>query len=98
MATLASSSGAVTERQPQKILKQNSSITRLVLMFPAGAALVPVFERFFEMKLNGIDQLAFRTFDHHLIAAEVGRRQQFESGRDLVELQAVVLPDAQDAR
>ena len=71
MAMLAGSNGAVAERQPQKILKQNSSITRFVLMFPAGAALVPVFERFFEMKLDRIDQLAFRALDHHLVAAEV---------------------------
>src|SRR6267378_97688 len=98
MATLAGSNGAVTERQPQKVLKQGSAITRFVLMFPARTALVPVFERFFEMKLDGIDQLAGGALDHHLIAAEVGCRGQFETGRHLIELQAVVLPDAQDAR
>ena len=41
--------------QPQKILKQNSAVTRFVRMFPAGAAFVPIFERLFEMKLNGVD-------------------------------------------
>src|SRR6266849_978283 len=98
MATLAGSNGAVTERQPQEILKQSSAVTRFVLMFPARTALVPVFERFFEMKLDGIDQLAGGALDHHLIAAEVGCREQFETGRRLIDLQAVVLPDAQDAR
>src|SRR6266850_3635835 len=97
MATLAGSNGAVTEGQPQEILKQSSAIARFVLMFPASTALVPVFERFFEMKLDGIDQLAFGALDHHLISAEVGGREQFETGRHLIELQAVVLPDAQDA-
>src|SRR5437588_4866330 len=49
------------------------------------------------MKLNAIDQLALGSFYHHLVLTEIGSRQQFEIIRDPVELQPVILPNAQDA-
>ena len=59
------------KRQAQEILKQDSAVARFIRMFPAGAALVPIFKRFFEVKLNGVDQLVLAAFDHHLILAKV---------------------------
>src|SRR5690242_3577584 len=50
------------------------------------------------MKLHGVDQLAASTLDHHLVATEIRSREQLETFRNAIELQAVVLPDAQDAR
>ena len=40
-------------------------------MFPARWILGPILERFFEVKLDAIDELATGAFDHHLILAEV---------------------------
>ncbi len=48
------------------------------------------------MKLDAVDKLAVIPFDHHLIFAEVGRCQQFETFRNTYDLDAVILPDAQD--
>src|SRR5690349_12974943 len=67
-------------------------------MLPARAALVPVFKRFFEMKLDRVDQLPVSALHHHLVAAEIRRREQLESCRNAIELQAVILPDTQDTR
>lgn len=88
----------VGERQLQEILEKNAAVARLVLMFPPGSALIPVFKRFFQVELHGVDQLALSPFDHHLIAAEVGGGQQLKPCRNAVELQAVILPHTQHAR
>src|ERR1044072_8595603 len=60
-----------TRREQQEILEEDAAVARFVRMFPARAALVPVFKRLLEMKLHRIDQLAVAALDHHLIAAEV---------------------------
>ena len=49
------------------------------------------------MELNAIDQLVVAAFDHHLILAKVRSRQEREAVGHAIELQAVVLPDSQDA-
>src|SRR5258708_11293323 len=66
-------------------------------MFPTSAALIPVFKRFFEMKLDGVDQLAIRSLNHHLISAEIRSCEQSETSRNRIELQTVILPYSQDA-
>jgi len=58
-------------RQEQEVLKQDAAVARFVGMFPACAALVPVFERLLEMKLDRVDQLAVAALDHHLVATEI---------------------------
>src|SRR5689334_13499711 len=50
------------------------------------------------MKLDRVDQLPVSTLHHHLVATEIRRGEQFETFRDAIELQPVILPDAQDAR
>src|SRR5215213_9632550 len=50
------------------------------------------------MKLDRVDQLSTSALHHHLVAAEIRRREKLESFRDAIELQAVILPDAQDPR
>ena len=62
---------AMFQGNPQEILKQNSPVARFVLVFPARAAVVPVFKRLFEMKLHRIDQLVAVALDHHLVSAKV---------------------------
>ena len=66
-------------------------------MLPASAALVPIFERLFQMKLNGVNKLTGAALYHHLVATEIGCRQQLEAFGHPVELQAMILPDAQDS-
>src|SRR5215468_2173587 len=66
-------------------------------MLPACWVAVPIFEGFFQMKLDGINELIMRTLDHHLIAAKVRTREQLKSSRYAVELQTMVLPDPQNA-
>src|SRR5919199_6341749 len=56
-----------------------------------------VLERLLQVELHGVDELPVRALDHHLVAAQVGRGEQAEAFGDAVELEAVVLPDAQDA-
>ena len=63
--------GRVGQGQAQEILKQDSAVARFVRMFPAGAALVPIFKRFFQVKLNGVDQLVVAASNHHLVLAEI---------------------------
>ena len=48
------------------------------------------------MELDGVDQLAVGVFDHHLIFAEIGSGEQLEALGHAVDLNAVVLPDAED--
>src|SRR5262245_24978517 len=67
-------------------------------MFPTRAVLVPVFERLLEVKLHGVDQLPTLTLHHHLVTTEIRSREQLKTFRHAIELQAVVLPDAQDTR
>src|SRR5437764_621759 len=66
-------------------------------MLPASRIAVPVFERFFEMELDGVDELIVRTLDHHLVATQVRAGQQLKPFRHAIELQSVILPDAQNA-
>src|SRR5688500_13235740 len=49
------------------------------------------------MKLHCVNHLSLSALYHHLVAAEIRRRQKFESLRHAIELQAMVLPHAQDA-
>jgi hypothetical protein len=55
--------------EAQEILEQDSAIPRFIRVFPTGGILGPVLERFFEVKLDAIDELATGAFDHHLILA-----------------------------
>src|SRR6185369_6172700 len=48
------------------------------------------------MKLDGVNQLPIAALDHHLVAAEIRRGEQLESFRNSIELQPVVLPDAEN--
>ena len=48
------------------------------------------------MKLDGVDELAVAAFDHHLVFAEVGRGEKFETFGHAFDLDAVILPDAED--
>ena len=59
----------VIESQSEKVFKKNAAVARFVLVFPARAAPVPVFERLLQVKLDGVDQLSLVAFDHHLVAA-----------------------------
>src|SRR5829696_2322658 len=81
----------------QEVFEKDTTVARLVWMFPTRAALVPVFKRFLEMKLDGIDQLTVSALHHHLVTTEIRRRQQFEALRYTIELQPVVLPHAKNA-
>src|ERR1041385_1617071 len=67
-------------------------------MLPARPVLVPIFERLLEMKLHGVNQLPLSALHHHLVATEIRRREQLESFRHAIDLQSMVLPDAQDTR
>ncbi len=67
-------------------------------MLPTSAALVPIFERLLQVKLNRVDELVCTPFYHHLVTAEIGGCQKLEALRYVVQLQAMVLPNAQDAR
>src|SRR5262245_55861847 len=49
------------------------------------------------MKLHRVDKLAAIVLDHHLVATQIRSRQQLEAVRYAVQLQAVVLPNVQDA-
>src|SRR5262245_44170962 len=66
-------------------------------MLPACSVAVPILEGFFQMKLDGVNELVVRTFDHHLIPAKIRARQQLKSSRDAIKLQSVILPDAQNS-
>src|ERR1041384_7149593 len=66
-------------------------------MLPSSRVAMPVFEGLFEMELDGVDELIVRTLDHHLVATQVRAGQQLKSVRHTVELQSVILPDAQNA-
>ena len=87
----------MSQRQSKKILKQDPAVTRFVWVLPTGAALVPVFERFFEVKLHRINQLVINAANHHLIATEVRSCQQPKAVGNAIQLQSVILPNAQDA-
>lgn len=62
---------AIFQSESEEILKKDSAVTRFVRVFPTRRVLVPILERLFQMKLNGIDQLTVRAFGHHLIAAQI---------------------------
>ena len=49
------------------------------------------------MELDGVDELIVRTLDHHLVATQVRAGQQLKPFRNAIELQSVILPDAQNA-
>src|SRR5437764_6804474 len=66
-------------------------------MLPASRIAVPVFEGLFEMELDGVNELIVRTLDHHLVATQVRAGQQLKPFRNAIELQSVILPDAQNA-
>ena len=48
------------------------------------------------MELNAVDQLPVVSLDHHLILAEIGRSEQLKACRNANNLNAVILPYAQD--
>ena len=87
-------SGFVRQSELEKVLKENAAVARFVLMFPTRSGLVPILEGLLQMKLHGVDQLAFSALNHHLVAAKIGRGEKLETGGYLIELQPVVLPDA----
>src|SRR5437763_15001306 len=66
-------------------------------MLPASRIAMPVFEGLFEMELDGVDELIVRTLDHHLVATQVRAGQRLKPFRNAIELQSVILPDAQNA-
>ena len=86
------------KREAEEILKQDPPIAGLILMLPAGAALVPVLKLFLQMKLDGVDELALAALDHHLVSAKIRRREQFKPLGDLIQLQSVILPHAKNSR
>src|SRR2546423_1096860 len=49
------------------------------------------------MELDRIDHLMGRSFDHHLISAEIRASEELETFGHAIELQSVVLPNAEDA-
>jgi len=49
------------------------------------------------MKLDRVDELAFGTFDHHLITAKVRSSQEFKTIRYAVQLETMILPDSKNA-
>src|SRR5687767_12190648 len=55
-----------------------------------------ILKRLFEVELHGVDELAVGPLDHHLVAAEVRGREELEALWQPRELQAVVLPHAED--
>lgn len=55
----------------QKILEDDATVAGFILVFPARATLVPIFERLFQVKLNSVDKLTAIAFDHHLVSTEV---------------------------
>ena len=61
----------MSERESEEVFKQDATVARLVLVFPASPALIPVFEGFLQMKLHRVDKLTVNAFDHHLVPAEV---------------------------
>ncbi len=61
----------VCQGEFDKILEKNSAVTGFVLVFPARAGLVPIFERFLEVELYCVDQLTVVAIYHHLVAAKV---------------------------
>src|SRR5438093_8976198 len=66
-------------------------------MLPTGGVLIPVFERLFQVKLDGIDELVVTIPDHHLIATKIGSGQELESFRHAIELQSMILPHAKNS-
>ena len=59
------------QREEEKVFEENTAVARFVLMLPAGAALVPIFEGFLEVELYGVDELTFVAFHHHLVTAKI---------------------------
>jgi hypothetical protein len=54
-----------------KILEKNSAVTGFILVFPARAGLVPIFERFLKVELYCIDEPTVFAIYHHLVATKV---------------------------
>ena len=65
-------------------------------MLPTSGIAVPIFKRFFQMKLNRVNHLIAGSLDHHLIAAQIGSSEKRETLGHAIELQSMILPDAQD--
>src|SRR5882724_5029169 len=84
-------------REGEKILEKDAAIARLVLVFPARAAFVPIFEGFFQVKLDRVDKLAVAAFDHHLVPTKIGSGEQTKTLRYAIQLQTMILPNAQHA-
>ncbi len=59
------------QRELDKILEEYSAVAGFVLMFPARAGFVPIFERLLEVELNCVDELTVVAIYHHLVAAKV---------------------------
>ena len=86
----------LVQRKPQEVLEQQSSVARFVRMLPTSGIAVPIFKRFFQMKLDRVNHLMAGSLDHHLIAAKIRSSKKRETLRHAIELQSVILPDAQD--
>jgi hypothetical protein len=61
----------VRQSELDKILEKNSTVAGFVLMFPARAGFVPIFERLLEVELYCVDELTVVAIYHHLVAAKV---------------------------
>ena len=60
------------ERELQEVFKKDAAVARFVLVFPARAALIPILERLFQVKLDRVNKLTVTSFHHHLITAQIG--------------------------
>src|SRR6267143_2118135 len=57
----------IGQSQLKKVFEKDAAVAGFIWMFPACAALIPVFEGLFQVKLNGINKLAVGSFYHHLV-------------------------------
>jgi hypothetical protein len=77
----------------EEILKEDAAVAGLVRMLPTGGVFRPILERLLEVELHRVDHLSIAALDHHLIAAQVGGREQLKPFRNSVDLHTVILPD-----
>src|ERR1043166_2934802 len=66
-------------------------------MIPECLWPTPILERFLDVELHGINELALGAPNHHLYWAEISDRERRKSVRKPIEHEAVVLPYAQNS-
>src|SRR5947209_1077400 len=95
-ATVARLVGVRPERAAAGLFAQNAlALFGREIGVDAVEVARQVLKRFFEVELDGVDELALVALDHHLVAAAVGCGEQSEAFGHAVKLESVVLPDAQ---